>query len=181
MVEPLCRLAHCLPSASSGFFSPEEKNTHARHTTPHTTPPTNHHNNPPKTHPHKTPTHPPARRPRALQPPAEPAQDEHDGPPRAHPALLDLPVRVVGAACCAVLRAALRALRLVGRAAAVTHYFCGFFFLLSFQNSHARATQTKRSKPARSLNLSVTTPYNADFDGDEMNMHIAQVRCLCKR
>ena len=24
------------------------------------------------------------------------------------------------------------------------------------------------------LNLSVTTPYNADFDGDEMNMHIAQ-------
>jgi DNA-directed RNA polymerase II subunit RPB1 len=21
------------------------------------------------------------------------------------------------------------------------------------------------------LNLSVTTPYNADFDGDEMNMH----------
>jgi hypothetical protein len=26
------------------------------------------------------------------------------------------------------------------------------------------------------LNLSVTTPYNADFDGDEMNMHVAQVR-----
>jgi DNA-directed RNA polymerase beta' subunit len=25
------------------------------------------------------------------------------------------------------------------------------------------------------LNLSVTTPYNADFDGDEMNMHVAQV------
>ena len=24
------------------------------------------------------------------------------------------------------------------------------------------------------LNLSVTTPYNADFDGDEMNMHIPQ-------
>ena len=24
------------------------------------------------------------------------------------------------------------------------------------------------------LNLSVTTPYNADFDGDEMNMHVAQ-------
>jgi hypothetical protein len=22
---------------------------------------------------------------------------------------------------------------------------------------------------------SVTTPYNADFDGDEMNMHVAQV------
>lgn len=22
------------------------------------------------------------------------------------------------------------------------------------------------------LNLSVTTPYNADFDGDEMNMHV---------
>ena len=30
------------------------------------------------------------------------------------------------------------------------------------------------------LNLSVTTPYNADFDGDEMNMHVAQVRvCVC--
>lgn len=26
------------------------------------------------------------------------------------------------------------------------------------------------------LNLSVTTPYNADFDGDEMNMHVPQ--CL---
>lgn len=24
------------------------------------------------------------------------------------------------------------------------------------------------------LNLSVTSPYNADFDGDEMNMHLAQ-------
>ena len=24
------------------------------------------------------------------------------------------------------------------------------------------------------LNLSVTSPYNADFDGDEMNMHVAQ-------
>lgn len=24
------------------------------------------------------------------------------------------------------------------------------------------------------LNLSVTTPYNADFDGDEMNMHVPQ-------
>ena len=22
------------------------------------------------------------------------------------------------------------------------------------------------------LNLAVTTPYNADFDGDEMNMHV---------
>lgn len=27
---------------------------------------------------------------------------------------------------------------------------------------------------ARRLNLSVTSPYNADFDGDEMNMHVAQ-------
>lgn len=26
------------------------------------------------------------------------------------------------------------------------------------------------------LNLSVTPPYNADFDGDEMNMHVPQVR-----
>lgn len=26
------------------------------------------------------------------------------------------------------------------------------------------------------LNLSCTTPYNADFDGDEMNMHVPQVR-----
>lgn len=25
------------------------------------------------------------------------------------------------------------------------------------------------------LNLSVTTPYNADFDGDEMNLHVLQV------
>ena len=24
------------------------------------------------------------------------------------------------------------------------------------------------------MNLSVTTPYNADFDGDEMNMHVLQ-------
>ena len=24
------------------------------------------------------------------------------------------------------------------------------------------------------LNVSVTTPYNADFDGDEMNMHMPQ-------
>jgi DNA-directed RNA polymerase II subunit RPB1 len=24
------------------------------------------------------------------------------------------------------------------------------------------------------LNLSVTTPYNADFDGDEMNLHVPQ-------
>jgi DNA-directed RNA polymerase II subunit RPB1 len=24
------------------------------------------------------------------------------------------------------------------------------------------------------LNLSATTPYNADFDGDEMNMHVPQ-------
>ena len=24
------------------------------------------------------------------------------------------------------------------------------------------------------LNLSVTTPYNADFDGDEMNIHVPQ-------
>ena len=24
------------------------------------------------------------------------------------------------------------------------------------------------------LNLSVCTPYNADFDGDEMNMHVPQ-------
>lgn len=24
------------------------------------------------------------------------------------------------------------------------------------------------------MNYSVTTPYNADFDGDEMNMHIPQ-------
>jgi DNA-directed RNA polymerase beta' subunit len=24
------------------------------------------------------------------------------------------------------------------------------------------------------LNLSFTTPYNADFDGDEMNMHVPQ-------
>jgi len=24
------------------------------------------------------------------------------------------------------------------------------------------------------MNLSVTTPYNADFDGDEMNMHVPQ-------
>jgi len=24
------------------------------------------------------------------------------------------------------------------------------------------------------LNLSVTKPYNADFDGDEMNMHVPQ-------
>lgn len=26
------------------------------------------------------------------------------------------------------------------------------------------------------LNLSVTGPYNADFDGDEMNMHLPQAR-----
>ena len=26
------------------------------------------------------------------------------------------------------------------------------------------------------LNLSVTTPYNADFDGDEMNLHLPQSR-----
>ena len=26
------------------------------------------------------------------------------------------------------------------------------------------------------LNLSCTTPYNADFDGDEMNIHVPQVR-----
>jgi DNA-directed RNA polymerase II subunit RPB1 len=26
------------------------------------------------------------------------------------------------------------------------------------------------------LNLSVTPPYNADFDGDEMNMHVPQAR-----
>lgn len=32
---------------------------------------------------------------------------------------------------------------------------------------------TWRAVPCR-LNLSVTTPYNADFDGDEMNMHVAQ-------
>jgi len=25
------------------------------------------------------------------------------------------------------------------------------------------------------LNLSVTSPYNADFDGDEMNMHVPQI------
>lgn len=25
------------------------------------------------------------------------------------------------------------------------------------------------------LNLSCTTPYNADFDGDEMNIHVPQV------
>jgi DNA-directed RNA polymerase II subunit RPB1 len=24
------------------------------------------------------------------------------------------------------------------------------------------------------MNLSVTSPYNADFDGDEMNMHVPQ-------
>ncbi|MCP4294253.1 MAG: hypothetical protein GY786_01455 [Proteobacteria bacterium] len=24
------------------------------------------------------------------------------------------------------------------------------------------------------LNLAVTTPYNADFDGDEMNLHVPQ-------
>ena len=24
------------------------------------------------------------------------------------------------------------------------------------------------------MNLSVTTPYNADFDGDEMNLHVPQ-------
>jgi len=31
------------------------------------------------------------------------------------------------------------------------------------------------------LNLSVTTPYNADFDGDEMNMHVCQtVRSLAR-
>jgi len=24
------------------------------------------------------------------------------------------------------------------------------------------------------MNLSVTTPYNADFDGDEMNLHLPQ-------
>jgi len=29
--------------------------------------------------------------------------------------------------------------------------------------------------------LSVTTPYNADFDGDEMNMHVCQtVRSLAR-
>lgn len=26
------------------------------------------------------------------------------------------------------------------------------------------------------MNLSVTSPYNADFDGDEMNLHVPQVR-----
>ena len=25
------------------------------------------------------------------------------------------------------------------------------------------------------MNLSVTSPYNADFDGDEMNLHVMQV------
>jgi DNA-directed RNA polymerase II subunit RPB1 len=30
------------------------------------------------------------------------------------------------------------------------------------------------------LNLSVTTPYNADFDGDEMNMHLPQVRARAR-
>ena len=25
------------------------------------------------------------------------------------------------------------------------------------------------------MNLSVTTPYNADFDGDEMNLHVPQL------
>lgn len=25
------------------------------------------------------------------------------------------------------------------------------------------------------MNLSVTSPYNADFDGDEMNLHVPQV------
>jgi len=29
------------------------------------------------------------------------------------------------------------------------------------------------------LNLSVTTPYNADFDGDEMNMHVPQTYDTC--
>ncbi len=27
------------------------------------------------------------------------------------------------------------------------------------------------------LNLSVANPYNADFDGDEMNMHVPQSAC----
>ena len=37
------------------------------------------------------------------------------------------------------------------------------------------------------MNLSVTTPYNADFDGDEMNLHVpqsvetkAEISQLCK-
>ena len=32
------------------------------------------------------------------------------------------------------------------------------------------------NSPTFRLNLSVTTPYNADFDGDEMNMHVPQSR-----
>jgi RNA polymerase Rpb1, domain 2 len=28
------------------------------------------------------------------------------------------------------------------------------------------------------MNLSVTSPYNADFDGDEMNLHVPQVTTL---
>ena len=35
--------------------------------------------------------------------------------------------------------------------------------------------------PLRSCfaNVVQTTPYNADFDGDEMNMHVPQVRFQC--
>jgi DNA-directed RNA polymerase II subunit RPB1 len=40
--------------------------------------------------------------------------------------------------------------------------------------THGRSV-TKRFSAFR-LNLSVTPPYNADFDGDEMNMQYAQFR-----
>jgi hypothetical protein len=39
---------------------------------------------------------------------------------------------------------------------------------------HATPNTHHTRARARRLNLSVTTPYNADFDGDEMNMHVAQ-------
>lgn len=55
-----------------------------------------------------------------------------------------------------------------GQVDAILQYVCGIFVFIHFENLAA----------AFRLNLSVTPPYNADFDGDEMNMQYVHLTHL---
>ena len=57
------------------------------------------------------------------------------------------------------------------------------YYLIGNHHLHKMSMMAHRVKVMKGntfrLNISVTPPYNADFDGDEMNMHAPQSICFC--
>jgi len=99
-----------------------------------------------------------------VQPAAESAQDVYHEPSRAHHALLHLPAQP--------LRHHALQRRLRRRRDEHARPAGEILFVVSIVTTRTRIRE-KRTNSTFRLDLSVTTPYNADFDGDEMSLSLS--------